>query len=547
MDALSRYTYKNTSLELGVGNFLFYAYEKTSKKDRDKEIVFLEHSIHVPSNSYQRQFSLELLLREVRLLASWYHQIGVEALDCIALYMPNSFEITLHHLALNSLGAIPVYTNGKLPVEDALRYFNKIRIKGVIVGSQQEKNLNLANKNLNYFVKLHNDILVSNEELPVLYPFQHHKSSPILISHTSGTTGEVKGVVQRHYNFFFGIEKFLENRPEFSYLSNPNALHEYLSLLPIAHNSFLAYFMRAILTGSKLVVLSDHHPGVVIENIAHFRPQVIVGFFQTFQNLINANPDPEKLCSVSYWINTGDAAHKAYIKKIIQYGFHMHEKSLEKGSVFLDGLGSSEMGSTFFRAEHSKYHDLPIRCIGLLRPWFDASILDEKGNNLPNYTVGMLGVKGETVTTGYWNDSQLIEKASLGGYWLTGDLAYKNDRNQYFLVDRITDQIKTELGPVYSLQTEDVIFEAIPGLQECAVVDHGNLEAIAYLELGEPCENEIILLDLINKSLEAHQLNPIQQVVVLEEGRMPRGVTGKVLKRNLRESAKSCTFENVVL
>ena len=79
------------------------------------------------------------------------------------------------------------------------------------------------------------------------------------------------------------------------------------------------------------------------------------------------------------------------------------------------------------------------RCVGRPLDWVDAQILGENGEGLPPNVVGRLGVKAPSVTTGYWNNSLLTFRSRLSGYFLTGDLAYKDlwmNRFHQFLVAR---------------------------------------------------------------------------------------------------------------
>ena len=64
-------------------------------------------------------------------------------------------------------------------------------------------------------------------------------------------------------------------------------------------------------------------------------------------------------------------------------------------------------------------------------------------------------MRAPTITPGYWNDSLLTVRSRLAGYWLTGDLVYRDGNGELFHVDRVPDAIKTRSGMVYSLVVEE--------------------------------------------------------------------------------------------
>ena len=73
---------------------------------------------------------------------------------------------------------------------------------------------------------------------------------------------------------------------------------------------------------------------------------------------------------------------------------------------------------------------------------------------------GELLIKGDTLFTGYYEDIQKYEGSFLNGWFKTGDLAIRNDKNAYILLGRISqDIIKCRGHKVSTLEIEQCIRE----------------------------------------------------------------------------------------
>ena len=148
--------------------------------------------------------------------------------------------------------------------------------------------------------------------------------------------------------------------------------------------------------------------------------------------------------------------------------------------------------------------------------------------------------RAPTITAGYWNDSDATYRSKLGGYWLTGDLVYQDTDGNYFQVDRASDAIETEEGGTgYSVLMEEMLLSDIAEIQDCAVVAggfHDRTVPVVVVTIGE---SEVAAEKLLTRANEVLQAAGHPRIAVLEIARTPEefpvGVTGKVLKRQLRE------------
>ena len=152
--------------------------------------------------------------------------------------------------------------------------------------------------------------------------------------------------------------------------------------------------------------------------------------------------------------------------------------------------------------------------------------------------VGFFGAKGPSITAGYWGDSDTTYRSKLGGYWLTGDFVYQDADGNYFVVDRTKDAIATAEGTGYSVLMEEVLLREISTIDDCAVVAgrHGDeIVPVAVIVTDESPAEAGRLLAEANAILEkaGHPRIAVLDVAVTADD-FPVGVTGKVLKRELR-------------
>jgi acyl-coenzyme A synthetase/AMP-(fatty) acid ligase len=112
----------------------------------------------------------------------------------------------------------------------------------------------------------------------------------------------------------------------------------------------------------------------------------------------------------------------------------------------------------------------PHRCLGVPQPFAEVAVLRPDDTPAETGEVGLLGVKGPTVTPGYWNDPDKTYRSLLNGYWLSGDLVYRDEADRFYHLDRVTDAIGTADGMVHSVLTEEILLAHLPEINDCVVV-----------------------------------------------------------------------------
>ncbi len=510
---------------VGAGN-LFNRLVEISPSAKERNIFLDKPLSYIPHNP----ISLEDITACAARLSGWYLDQGVTVKDPVCLYLEDSLNYMVHYVALNNLGAIPVFINGGLDVNIATQFAQRTGSKLIIADEQRYAPFISSMEKYTYNPAV---ILLSNIDFsgyaPISKFYQHVARDLVLLAHTSGTTGIPKAVQFNHSGFFFGVRQQVKKM--FG--------SRIMNALPHSHASALSIMMSFTLRGATIKIQTRKDPLDALEAIEQFRPDFFVSFPKVYTDMCRYDFSDFDLSSIGYWLSTGDVNHQSHILKLMQQGSHEVRGEKRSGSLFVDNLGSSEFGFAAFRNVHSPQKQRFNRCIGVPFDWVSAAILSPKGEICPPNTVGYLGVASESVTSGYWNNTLLTEKNRMGNYWLTGDWAYRDEEGYFYHVDRITDSIQTPVGAVYSAQLEEQLMSNFSELFDCSVV-------------GIECENGETWPKIICEVIEGANVAELREKVTqfLAEKNISKlasitfdmkphfyGVTGKVLKRVLREEA----------
>ncbi|GGP84059.1 putative fatty-acid-CoA ligase FadD [Streptomyces melanogenes] len=518
---------------VGAGNVLRTALETSPAPEA--LCLTAERPVTDTDGSARTDFSLRAIDALVEAWSCHYSDRGVMPRDRVAVWVDDSFEDQLHYFALSRIGAIAVLINGGLDADVAAGLIRRTAAVGVHTDERRRPLLERALDDDAAAPRwIHTADLPNGyggRTLPASARYRHADADPVLICHSSGTTGVPKPVVWTHGQAMAGIRHHLPG-----FLEQKEA--RLLSALPQSHASAVGYTCMALLAGVPLTVLSGRGGAHLARAIDTHLPTTVVAFAGSYAELATLPEDPGPLTSVQTWISIGDASHQAHIKRLTARGSHLRGGRPHPGSMFVDGFGASELGWGGVLGQvtvpgttgHS-------RCIGRPQPYADIAVLRADGSPAEDQEVGLLGVKGPTITPGYWGDSDTTYRSQLAGYWLSGDLVYRDRLGRFHHVDRAVDAISTPTGPGYSILMEEVLLAHLPDVDDCAVVEahvNGGPAAVALVTPRGALQPNA--LERANEALRAAGQPEIARLTTAEgEWTIPFGATGKVLKRRLRE------------
>jgi long-chain acyl-CoA synthetase len=176
--------------------------------------------------------------------------------------------------------------------------------------------------------------------------------------------------------------------------------------------------------------------------------------------------------------------------------------------------------------------------IGIPIPSTLAAILDEDGRELAVGEVGEIGVRGPQVMPGYWNRPDESAHVFTGEGWLrTGDMGVMDEHGTFRLTDRKKDIIVVSGFKVFPDQVEDAV-ALHPGVAEVAAIgvpDERSGEAVKIVVVKrDPALTEAALLEHCRQHLTDYK---IPRIVEFRSEPLPKSNLGKILRRQLRETA----------
>jgi acyl-coenzyme A synthetase/AMP-(fatty) acid ligase len=318
-----------------------------------------------------------------------------------------------------------------------------------------------------------------------------------------------------------------------------------LCALPAAHTAGILSINQALCNRAELVFLSSQRGDYVLDAIEKWKPTGVFGFAVTWSDMARHDLAQRDLDSVAIWFNTGDCAHEAHIRPLVAVGSRntvtREGVTRVRGSMFIDGIGSTEMGHSAFHITHRTDTERYNRCIGRPHVFADVAVLDDDGEPLPPGVVGHLGLKSPTVKLHYWNDSVTEYRTRQRGYYLTGDLVYYDEDGYYYHVDRAVDSVRLDGGQwLHTSLTEEKILATCPDVLDCTVVavrENGVVVTDVLLLLKAGADADADRRDAVVAALGGHAAPTLRAVTAVRDEDIPTGATGKVRKLVLRERA----------
>ncbi|MBO0774761.1 MAG: long-chain fatty acid--CoA ligase [Actinobacteria bacterium] len=339
-----------------------------------------------------------------------------------------------------------------------------------------------------------------------------------VIIYTSGTTGRPKGAELTHFQLYMNCTVAGEL---FGFRDDDIGV----AVLPLFHVFGLSSVLNtAVRFGGSLVLIPRFEPGAVLDAVERHRCTIFSGVPTMYFALLQADLAGRDLASLRVGISGGAAIPGEVIRAF-------EEKF--PGVVILEGYGLSETASTTtfnISAEQRK-----VASIGKPIWGVEVRVVDEQGKPLPPGpgNVGEIVIRGHNVTKGYYNRPAETAEAFRGGWFHTGDLAYADEDGYLFVVDRKKDMLIRGGFNVYPREVEEVLF-GHPAVAEAAVIGKPDArlgeEVLAYV-VAKPGADARPgdIIEYAKERLAAYKYPREVRIV----GELPKGPTGKILKREL--------------
>jgi acyl-CoA synthetase (AMP-forming)/AMP-acid ligase II len=495
-------------------------------------------------SDHTREVTFAELAGEVNAVANALEDLGVEAGDRVALYLPNSVGFMTAYLGAMKRGAIPFPINMRFQGEEVRYVLEDAGAVAVVTHGQFEEMVaGLDVPSVEHLIVADGDAGHSYRELvgaaDTTYDAHPRKEDELAeLMYTSGTTGRPKGVKHTHRNLQANARGLVEAMG----WSNDTVS---LTVCPLFHVSGLNVSTTPLLTvGAENHFLPQWDPETALETMAargvtyaFFIPTMVI-------DLLEHGVEGHDLSALETVGVGGSPMPKERIETV----------ESEFGVTLLEGYGMTE--TTPLAAINRPDQD--VRKAGSIGPpaheVVDVRIEDpETGAAVGTDEKGELLWHGDTVTPGYYgmpekNEESFVERAvpegqrggagetadSDGKRWLrSGDIARMDEDGHLFVEDRIDDMIITGGENVYPREIEDVIYE-LEGVVEVAVIGTPDERLGETVTAVVVAEEEMTADDVESHCRERLTDYKIpRRVEFVEE--LPKTSTRKIDKVSLRE------------
>ena len=342
-----------------------------------------------------------------------------------------------------------------------------------------------------------------------------------LLGFTSGTTGEPKATMHFHRDLLIIADGYarevLKVTPEDVFVGSP----------PLAFTfglGGLAVFPLRF--GAAAALLETASPANMIEIIERYRATVCFTAPTAYRVMLGAMEEGADLSSLRAAVSAGETLPAP-----------IYEQWMARtGKPMLDGIGATEMLHIFVT---NRFEDARPACTGRPVTGYEARIVGDDMQDLPDGEVGRLAVRGPTGCR-YLNDAR--QSAYVRQGWnITGDSFWRDADGFFHFAARNDDMIVSSGYNIAGPEVEAALL-AHEAVAECAVVgapdpDRGQIvEAHVVLAAGFAASPEM------GKALQDHVKAAIAPYKYPRSVRfheaLPKTPTGKIQRFILRDQAR---------
>ena len=338
--------------------------------------------------------------------------------------------------------------------------------------------------------------------------------------YTSGTTGRSKGAMLSHENLLSNSQVLVDH---WRFGADDVLLHA----LPIFHTHGLFVATNVcLLAGCAMRFYAGFDRDLIIRDIPKATSLMGVPTFYT-RLLDDPRFDRDLTKNMRLFIS-GSAPLLA--ETHIQFEERTGHRILERYGMTETNMNTSNPYDGERRAG----------TVGHALPGVEIKVCDPKtGAELPTGEIGVLEVRGPNVFQGYWQmPEKTREELRENGFFITGDLAYIDDRGYVTIVGRSKDLIISGGYNIYPKEIE-LILDDQAGILESAVV------GVPHPDFGEtvvailvPAQGATPDTDTIKTSVQGQLARFKQPRSYQIMDSLPRNTMGKVQKNILREMFK---------
>ncbi|KAI4303469.1 hypothetical protein MLD38_039093 [Melastoma candidum] len=480
----------------------------------------------------------------VKCMASRLHEMGVTKGDVVLVLLPNCVYYPIVVLGVIYLGAVITTMNPASSESEVKQRVRDCKVRTAFCGRDRASELSSLGvpeviavpenpgdvENWDRGCLFHEMVYGKMGMPPPKRSIGQEDTAAIIYS--SGTTGPSKGVILTHQNLISMLELFVKfEASQYEYPSTDNV---YLAVLPMFHIYGLSLFVMGLLAiGTRVVVMQRFDLLEAIEaidkyGVTHF-PMV-----------------PPILLSITTRFKTCTGGALLSLKQVSCGAAPTNRKWIEDfrrtfpNVDFIQGYGMTESAAVGTRGFNTgKIYR--YTSIGLLAPNMEAKVADLRtGSPLPPGRNGELLLRGPAIMKGYLNNPEATRLTINEDGWLhTGDIVYFDRDGYIYVVDRLKEIIKYKGYQVPPADLEGIMITH-PDIDDVAVAgllheECGEIPAAFVVRRRGSSLSEEAVKDYVAKQVASYK--KVRKVIFVSA--VPRSPSGKILRRELRESITS--------
>ena len=494
-----------------------------------------------PVKGVYQEFTWAKAGKEIRAIAAWLKQSGLQQGDKVAILSKNCAHWIMADLAINMAGmvSVPLYPNITSNAVNEILLHSEA--KTIFVGKLDNPELirmgipeEMTQISFPFYLNggclNWNDLVRASSPLIELSPLDPKALSCII--YTSGTTGTPKGVMHNNHNMSFAVYSFLESTP-------PLKDEVFFSYLPLCHVAErMLVECGAIFTGGCIHFVESMDS--FSKNLQYTQPTIFLAVPRIWEKIREEilRKMPKQKLSRLLKIPIVSTIIKKAIRKKLGLGRvkHLYTGASPINPVVLDWfyqLGM-EIQEAYGMTENSALSHSNRK---------GACKFGTVGQSYPGVTVKLseqneVLVKSDANMLGYYKEPVLTAEMFEDDYLKTGDEGNIDAEGYLKITGRIKDQFKTSKGkyvapaPIESKVLSDamiaqacVVGWGMPApLLLCTLSEHARQLAEANLQ-----EYLHQLLEKINRELEHHE-QLAKLIIMAEEWTIQNGILTPTLK-----------------